>query len=641
LVCSLSPPAEPETLEVPREVRDQLCVLALRLTTVSFPSISESVTDSLHTEWDSIVGQANGILSCFEAHILVINATESAKLIGDLKALLRAFNSITSRADKSRRFWSELRWKAYASIALLTIASFVYVHLASGLDSVSIEELFPKHSHDMSGKSPSTDIDGYPPDLTDYMIEFSKLYFGRPNSFGVRYLVSPHDLDDVVPVNGSDNAPAPPAPPAPMTLKEVNPEAKRTLVTDQRSSMRMATRLTKANESTQDDNVTAAQASDSSPQLSHTEFLKVAMVNSSHLRSTFISSVSCHLMLQKAKQFPWDRLVVTPCLTIAPIDSYGAFTIHNIGIGPAIDVVVQVIARSGLVIKRQYFKRILDDGECHMPVPGEDVSPRDLADVNLEGLFLNPRDEGLKVDYASRAVQMQSTKRFLKEPLYVKLQQSRKLTNADKYFQLGDVWYEVVTSLDRLKEITPIAWNEPCDIKIDYQSLDDKSYSLCYTTDVDSEVVFYRRDLSVLEYDPRTPRPIENVTKQGTYAVRHGVDDLASLFVPFSDPNGTALISCKLKCDISNASVRQPVSDILPVDRFLSPLGQLVVYLKVVGCTTGEYQLDVLVNGIQVQSYNLDLLAPDRFKFPYDADGQDNECKRIKGIFRQAKATVK
>lgn len=516
-------------------------------------------------------------------------------LLDQIHNSVRCLNDIESayvrRSAWHRRF-SLLCWALPPLIATL---SLLYLYQKSGLYVTNTRMHFP---FDIEEPGTSTCVLKLSPEQEEeYIRAFSQFYFHKPNAFSKRYLEQRKTSATIV--NGLEISVAQPY------------------------------------------------------------RFKIDIAHASYMRTQFVSSAVLRVRCEQANAFPWGKLDTQPNIELTytpyPLDHSASeppdsisdrigsrispgYHLRNDGIGPAIDVQSTLKTESNVLISRTetdiLFTGFIDH---YLPSPGDTISPwplrfavrrgnlgvREFPDVYL----LDPDNAGL---------------RRHQEELYSPLFGEVKSGNphvGPAFFEHGGKWYEIVSDVQSLRRYTEVLLNESIVLDVKYKSLRNIVTTKRSIQDWPRGWCLYRRNQSVLEFDPRKARPTPSryIRDEGG-AAPFSPDRFALAFVPPPyDPKGVDHIQCVVDAHVQSIREGEFGSGTSMVDKFLNPQGTISVYATVHGAKSGVYRCEILVDGQVIASFSFQAIAPDRLKFPQehndDLSAQREELQKLKPFF--------
>jgi len=174
------------------------------------------------------------------------------------------------------------------------------------------------------------------------------------------------------------------------------------------------------------------------------------------------------------------------------------------------------------------------------------------------------------------------------------------------------VWWEEISSLQRLREITPATAGDSLTIWVDFKSLRGEPYRVDSVVHLPDSVVLYRDTPDLQLTDPRltsTCFDFKPTVGFGDFLLAiipsrfTGVDELDT-------PSGVDVLVERFQVDVGGFEEGQQVPVASNPDVFLNPQGALSVYLDIDRPRNGTYEIELLVNGEPVERVSLEALAP-------------------------------
>lgn len=357
---------------------------------------------------------------------------------------------------------------------------------------------------------------------------------------------------------------------------------------------------------------------------------KISLRNASHGTVQYVSSVEAVVAAKGAAEFPWRLLTVTPQVTAA-MSSPGDLStlmVKSDGIGPALDLHWEWRTRSGLVLSTGTFPWYLR----------AEFRP-------LSGLRV-----GMAVEQADT----------LSAPLYFKRTQATAAANGDgrHYLQVGPGQetdkaalpkdckpappqqhgvYQIITSLQMLREVTKVSYDEPWTLQVRYGAIDrTDETAISLTGQLGKGRIFYEHTEGLFDHDPRC-MDTDHDSVVDPVAVLPA-EKLALLFADDKavvQPKGVDLLTARLGVDLWKLPIGRRSAATTELDGFLNPQGVLAVYLTLNMPDRLRYQVTLRVNGQPAATYYFAGLVPDSFDF--HEEGEARAVARLRKVFGTSK----
>ncbi|BBO33190.1 hypothetical protein [Lacipirellula parvula] len=366
------------------------------------------------------------------------------------------------------------------------------------------------------------------------------------------------------------------------------------------------------------------------------------LLNCSYLNSFFLSEVAVEVRKAEPGEFPWNELRVRPRLVhsleyveasipewaqviadgkLPEYDEQQVLKLENHGLGPAVDVQCTLSTEGGMwLLTREAqviheVQRDVDFAGCYIGGSHEVATVRLALEKQTFTPIYDEVDEPGKVAKRSdpsehfRPSIIDGSAQLL-QPIFYRREGVKVEPSAD-IFEHNGVQYEIVRTLNRLKELTPTAWNEGALFLIEYKSLAGQLRSTKIFFDLPASLAYYRPSPALLWYDPRVGPP--QMPMQ--YQEEAGVPETLVIKPPHVEPVGENVIRLEFAFDSLRLAKVERLRSVADVGMFLKPRGRLLVDADVLRPGTGRYEVKVLVNGQLEDRYYVDTLAPEELTF--------------------------
>jgi hypothetical protein len=466
----------------------------------------------------------------------------------------------------------------------------VYHRLEKGFEVVSEKILWPDLAYEVS--TSDKDYFKFSKLYADkYWLEFSKYYFGRENNFEKLY-ARDEDLRQYL----SDNNPK-------EDLEDAIERDENYGYENKPDGSRWYFKKVKFSEN-------------------NSLVAKLVLQNDSETKPVLVHDITVKLDLTDDRPFPWENLVVTPNIEaripkrkpklknqidrylareIEPKDSVKIVHLRDAGIGPVIDLSWTVNVNN---LKLSEGNRNTLYQETH------DIS---INTAPSGYSFVTPLDDG-----------------FLKNSLFLKDSSpvgSESIDNKEeKYFKIGDSWYEIIYTSERLCQIAQCVKAEEVNIDYSFFSL-RKEKSVKHFTVALSKPRFYFQIPKELEMnDPREiivgihPHIVESAGESVTLS--SGIDHVFTFLTAvigepsyIYKPKGEDLFSQSIHLDLlygRSAYFNQNL------DVILNPSGFLIFNTTVKNLSNGIYTFNFQINNQTVSKIKVEYFKPEKWKFSLD-----------------------
>ncbi|KAA3610433.1 MAG: hypothetical protein D8M58_05540 [Calditrichaeota bacterium] len=304
--------------------------------------------------------------------------------------------------------------------------------------------------------------------------------------------------------------------------------------------------------------------------------------------------------------FPWENLIVTPELkfssgradnlpdddvnTSHPWISFGSFK----GIGPVIDLSWNA--------KLENISRTLNDS---INVLHNSSSRFDLSDFHIIEVYDDSLEGELYLKDVEPPTDIQSLTLVQGEDDIYWFEYD------DNFFLYDSIWYEIIYSVDRLREITEVS--EKLTINYNYYSLKGDLYSGSSDMKL-SDSLFYLSKRNLLIYDPREPVYATRVDASMATAAWDLIEKFVGAPEYLYKPKGVDLLVDTLVLDL-NFEPKKSLSH--NIDVIINPSGYVVAYILLDNLNNGVYNLNFQINENTISSFQFEYLKPDDFLFDY------------------------
>ena len=355
---------------------------------------------------------------------------------------------------------------------------------------------------------------------------------------------------------------------------------------------------------------------------------KFILRNKSRYLSEFVSSMEMRVTLEKPEQFPWRQMPVTPSIK-ARSQGHARVLLYNDGPGPGLDI--EWTTESGTGLKIGEGKQWLLHDECELDV---------LQKANIAGSFwFSTRDIPTPIDTGSSVEDTDESHADPEFPVFYLMLDSppNEELIPKNVFEHEGTWYEAVSTFQRFKQVTPTATNEKFVLNLKYSSIDGQQKTLHLSDQLPEGCVFYEKESSLLDYDPRETR---TTSYKVVRSVQETVTKVENVLLAFSNPplqpRGVDLLVEYFFVDTNNVETGRSRAQSFPVDRYLNPRGHICLYLDLANPRSGTYIVEVIVNGESIDQCRVRCIYPERLSFPSQLAERWKDIVRLRTVFETA-----
>ena len=369
-----------------------------------------------------------------------------------------------------------------------------------------------------------------------------------------------------------------------------------------------------------------------------------------------ISDVDVDVTFVEARPFPWDRLPVTPDLSVETLG--GNVTIKDQGIGPAVDVRWRGETKSGLVLvegQRQMMWRCSHEISLLTTTSSSDFdgislnASEDTKSILASNIGFNQADGEqellrscfLKIDQPPASQQSNDVAEVPApsgQPFSglhtTRLTPSRfdgdfvEVPSDARYFEYKNQWYERVDSLARLRELTDASQGGQLTLAVHYNSLHGNSAaSQTHTVDLPAGDIYFRRTERLLESDPRPDvgEATHHLETFGGGAARNTFNLILGAALPslfdYSAPGEDKVQVPVIFNSLIKLAAGATKSERKSVSEFINPRGLFVLGVQLNEVQTGTYRIVIRIDKEVATTLTIDTLVPDHQRFdPYDTE---------------------
>jgi hypothetical protein len=320
---------------------------------------------------------------------------------------------------------------------------------------------------------------------------------------------------------------------------------------------------------------------ESDPMLVTAARVLVTLRNPSRAEPLLIGSVTVHRRFIAAA-FPWQRVEDTPKVSIAQ-DRMG-FMVGDSGVGPAINLQYAVTAG-------------------HVAIASQKAAM--LYHDTLEGSLWDT-DTGILIRHV------------INERLDLPFYRAAMPHAAGATELCAGRWFEQISTIPRLKQLTNVAFRDEAMLRARYESLRGIRRETTGRITLPLDQAYVRRKPELLEWNPCLPQPPEPARPpKDITTVAPPPPPPLEILAP-KDVADPQLIISTVRMDLKN----DEQVTVLP-EQILKPGGYLHLRLNLTEYENGLYEIEVRVNGERSYEFRLATLHPDEFRFsPSDLAGE-------------------
>lgn len=325
----------------------------------------------------------------------------------------------------------------------------------------------------------------------------------------------------------------------------------------------------------------------------------------------FVSQVEVEVTCVEKRHFPWDELDVKPELSVE-IDFLSG-TVENLGSRPAFYLHYTAETEEGLQFASGWLGNLLKGGRNDFKLS---------SDPDLDCGFRTVDEDGtLSSEVYYRMEDVPEGQAASESYGY-----EERVIEGRTCLVNDDLWYEVVTTAERLREIATILDEEEFVLRLEYDSLLEEKLELeARGAWVPREALIFAREEALLD---RLPVPGDSAAMSVSMSPNPGAWSVAWILGAL-DPRlrrvqgeGDKVMSFKMRLNLGALDKGERVRQVLIPDQFLAPRGVLTLTCRLDRPKNGTYRIDLFVNGVRTDRALVDMMIPEFLAFdPEHAPG--------------------